>query len=296
MTYIDLIDDVFPVRHSVEQKRNFQNFIKQNITELPVHVSKNGKNENIIIGDIQQAKVVIGAHYDTPSASLFPNIIFPTSTIAKIIYLLLTNSIIVLFSLLVGLVVYHAFNIAYYISIPIAYVLASILIYQTIPNEHNLNDNTSGVATILSIIKTSKHLDDVAFVLFDNEEKGKLGSASLSKAHTFLNNKLVINLDCVGNGEEFIFISKCNYDIEEFNVLKSLNTPKFRFITHKDGKVNSDYLSFKYGVSCVAVCHKKNIEYVPSIHTNADNYVDENNIQSLTEFINNFLKEINHGN
>lgn len=296
MTYIDLIDDVFPVRHSVEQKKNFQNFIKQEITELPVCVLKTGKNENIIIGDMNKAKVIIGAHYDTPSASLFPNIIFPTSAIAKTIYLLVTNLVLVAIALLVGLLVYNAFNIAYYISIPIAYLSASLLTYQVFPNEHNLNDNTSGVATILSIIKTSNHLDNVAFVLFDNEEKGKLGSASLSKANAFLNNKLIINLDCVGNGEEFLFISKCNYDIEEFNVLKSLNTPKFRFITHKDGKVNSDYLSFKYGVSCVAVCRKRNIEYVPSIHTNADNYVDEKNIQSLTEFINNFLKEISHGN
>lgn len=296
MSYIDEIDNQCPIRFTSKQKQKFQAFVRREIKELPVCVIRSGDNENIVIGDVQSARVIIGAHYDTPMASLFPNMIFPTNLFARIAYNLLTMLIMVIMSLFIGFGIGNILSLEYYIVVPITFLLLSVVLYQLYPNTHNLNDNTSGIATIFNIIKTNNNLKHVAFILFDNEEKGKKGSSSISKAFGTLNTKLVINLDCVGNGDRFLFISKKDYCLEEYQKLRSLNNPTFTFMTHQEGRVSSDYLSFSYGVSCVAVNSKGPLLYVPNIHTSADNYVDDKNIEQLTDFINIFLKEISNGN
>ena len=43
--------------------------------------------------------------------------------------------------------------------------------------------------------------EEIAFVLFDNEEKGLLGASGLAKAHKQVAKKtLVLNMDCIGVG------------------------------------------------------------------------------------------------
>ena len=48
--------------------------------------------------------------------------------------------------------------------------------------------------------------DRVCFILFDNEEKGLLGSKALAKKYKNIKqNKLVINFDCVSDGDYLYF-------------------------------------------------------------------------------------------
>ena len=50
----------------------------------------------------------------------------------------------------------------------------------------------------MSLIHQCKS-NEVAFVLFDNEERGLLGSKALNKKYSdLLKNKMVINFDCIG--------------------------------------------------------------------------------------------------
>ena len=75
-------------------------------------------------------------------------------------------------------------------------------------NKHTANDNTSGVITIIeSAIKLPKDLrDEVCFVLFDNEELGLLGSSAFAKEYKeYVKNKLIINFDCVSDGNDIFF-------------------------------------------------------------------------------------------
>ena len=168
-------------------------------------------------------------------------------------------------------------------------------------NKNNYNDNTSGVATVLTIIDnlSPEALKNVAFILFDNEEKGKKGSMAYFKDHTAeMNEKFLLNFDCVGNGDNIIFIAqKGAMDSAEYSVLKKSFTDEMNFTTdfctYKDGDSNSDHKSFPWGVACIA-CKKskKGILYTPNIHTPKDVVVDNGNVDFLTKNILNFVKNI----
>ena len=114
MSYVDKIDNQCPIRFTSKQKREFQAFVRREIKELPVCVIRSGDNENIVIGDVKSARVVIGAHYDTPMASVFPNMIFPTNLFARIAYNMLTMLIIVIMSLFIGFLIYYKLSLLFY--------------------------------------------------------------------------------------------------------------------------------------------------------------------------------------
>ena len=76
-------------------------------------------------------------------------------------------------------------------------------------NTHTANDNTSGVITIIEAAcnMPEEFRDRVCFILFDNEEKGLLGSKALAKKYKNIKqNKLVINFDCVSDGDYLLFL------------------------------------------------------------------------------------------
>ena len=75
-------------------------------------------------------------------------------------------------------------------------------------NRHTANDNTSGVITLLEIaLSLPEELrSDVCFVWFDNEERGLLGSAAFAGKHKETKKgALVLNFDCVGDGDSLQF-------------------------------------------------------------------------------------------
>jgi Zn-dependent M28 family amino/carboxypeptidase len=167
--------------------------------------------------------------------------------------------------------------------------------------KYNYNDNTSGVATVLSIIDkvTSKRLSDFAFILFDNEEKGKKGSAAYFKDHKDeMKERFLINFDCVGNGENIIFIAQEGaINSQEFKQLKGTfeNTDEFTldFCTHKEAQSNSDHKNFPCGVACIACKKSKNgILYTPNIHTNKDVIAYNSNIDYIAKNIVLFIDNI----
>ena len=170
---------------------------------------------------------------------------------------------------------------------------------RTFTNKHNANDNTSGVATVLSMIeKLDKDaLGRVAFILFDNEEKGLKGAKAYNNAHKAqMQDKLLINFDCVANGKNILFIAKpkaegnpCYALVKEsFNKTEDFNV---EFYPLKGSVSNSDYKKFEQGVCCVACKRAKNgFLYTPYIHTAKDVVADSKNVEFLsdcaTEYVN----------
>ena len=83
------------------------------------------------------------------------------------------------------------------------------LLLAGVPNPHNVNDNTSGVCGVLALMESfaAEKPEEIAFVLFDNEEKGLLGASGLAKAHKQVAKKtLVLNMDCIGVGEAMLML------------------------------------------------------------------------------------------
>lgn len=169
------------------------------------------RNKSIIVGDIDRAKVLLTAHYDTPATVGLPNLMLPMNRpmfyliqaviavvmlafifLPTILVERLTDSLLLTEGTLIGL-----------------YVLMMYLLLAGVPNPHNVNDNTSGVCGVLTLMEAfaAERPADIAFVLFDNEEKGLLGSSALAKAHPQVaKEKLVLNMDCIGVGEAMLLM------------------------------------------------------------------------------------------
>lgn len=62
---------------------------------------------------------------------------------------------------------------------------------------------------ILALCRYEGNLDKAAFVLFDHEEIGMVGSYSFAKKHKeILKDKLIVNLDCVSDGDHILVMKK----------------------------------------------------------------------------------------
>ncbi len=299
MTHLDLINKEYPMRKTAQEKESFRAHVIEALAkkgiEARVERTKDGKNDNVIVGDPTTAKAVFTAHYDTPARSLFPNIMIPkdrfvfyTYQFVPIIFLLLISFAI---AYLVGYVIFDDYNI-FLLSFLIAYYAIFFAMMRVFKNKHNYNDNTSGVATVLSIIDNISYdqLKDVAFILFDNEEKGKKGSKAYYNDHKEeMKDKFLVNFDCVGNGKNVIFIAqKDAIDSKEYKSLEKCfernSGFSLEFLTHKQADSNSDHKNYPKGVACV-VCKKlKNgLLYTPYIHTEKDIVADNSNIDFLAK-------------
>ena len=307
MTYLDYINANYPIRNTNEQKYAFRRYVVECIKEkgsvVEVEETKDGKNKNIVIGNPSTAKVILTAHYDTPWASWFPNIMIPKNLIVFYAYqflpVILMLSISLALAYLIGFVIMNDRN-AYILSFLILYYGLFFLSFRGFKNKNNHNDNTSGVATVLEIMSQIgvKEKENVAVILFDNEEKGKKGSAAYYKDHKeIMDDKFLINFDCVGNGNNIIFIAQPKaVDSKEYSLLKSAfdlsDDFNLDFSTHKEGNSNSDHKNFPKGVACVA-CKKAKLGllYTPRIHTSADVIANNVNIDFIAKNISSFISK-----
>ncbi len=113
------------------------------------------------------------------------------------------------------------------------------------------NDNASGVATLLDLMRYYKNnptKHSVAFFFFTGEEIGLLGSKYYVEHPLFdLNRiKVLINLDLMGGGSEGIMVVNGKIFQDDFNTLKKINEEKgYNISIHSRGKAqNSDHYWF----------------------------------------------------
>lgn len=304
MTHLDYLNKNYPIRKSDKEKENFRSYIIDSLNkkgiEARVEKTADGKNSNVIIGDPTSAKAVFTAHYDTPARSIFPNIMIPKNKVLFYAYQFVPIIFLLVISFAIGFLGYVIFNdfMGFYWLFLITYYGLFFGITRVFINKNNYNDNTSGVATVLNIIDqlSIDELKNFAFILFDNEEKGKKGSAAYFKDHKDeMKDRFLINFDCVGNGKNIIFIAeKYAIDSNEFKLLESSfeKNSEFNldFCTYKQAQSNSDHKNFPQGVACIACKKSKHgILYTPYIHTNKDIVSNNENIDYLSKNIVSFI-------
>ena len=167
-------------------------------------------------------------------------------------------------------------------------------------NKHNANDNTSGVTVLCELLQTLTPdlRSKAAFVFFDNEELGLFGSIHFrSKYKRLTREKLVINLDCVSDGNAILVSASKDARKEYGKLLKD----SFLFETGKEilfanaekTYYPSDQMGFKKSVAIAALKRKWYISYyLDKIHTAQDTIFDRSNIkylcQSILRLLNNF--------
>ena len=157
-------------------------------------------------------------------------------------------------------------------------------------NPSNVNDNTSGVVTLLEIARSlpELHRKNVCFVLFDLEEAGLIGSASYRKKHKAeVSGQLVLNLDCVGEGDAIYFfpgakLKKNKRKLQSLERIAGTFGKKTITVRTKGFSVYpSDQANFPYGVGICALKRGWAGLYLSRIHTPKDTILDETNVNLL---------------
>ena len=286
----------FPVRKTKAQKQAFRDAVQSYVTGLgyPVKLETGSHGlQNIVIGNPDSAEYLVTAHYDTPAASLLPNLVTPCNPVTFILYQLFLVGILVVVSIgvgvLVGIPTGNA-DVAGYVGVAVYWALLLLMRFGP-ANKNNANDNTSGVVTVLEIARTlpKLHRDKVCFVLFDLEEAGLVGSQSYRKVHkTATETQLVLNLDCVGDGDEIWFFpsKKLKKDQDTMARLKRcggyFGQKKICIREKGFASYRSDHERFPRSVGIGAFHRKKGIgPYLPRIHTSRDTVLEETNVNIL---------------
>ena len=286
----------YPVRKSKQQKEAFRNALLPYLSscsyDVVVEKGKMGAR-NIIIGNPDTARYLVTAHYDTPAALPFPNLITPCNFLPFLGYQLLLTVFILLAALIPGLLLIpHGISAdaASRIWLLSLYVILALMLIGP-ANKNNANDNTSGVVSILEIARSMPvaQRSKVCFILFDLEEAGLIGSASYRKQHKEQSDKqIVLNLDCVGDGNEIILFPTKNMksDIKKMELLRRITGTfgeKSIAICEKGfAYYPSDQKHFPYGVG-IAAFHRSRWAgpYCSRIHTKKDTILEETNVNIL---------------
>lgn len=287
--------NAFPVRKSKKQKELFRQEVQAYAETLgyscQVEAGSCG-SKNLVIGNPETAKYLVTAHYDTCARMLIPNLITPCNPWLFMGYQLLVCLLMIVPSMAVGALVgylFHEFFVGYFVFMVLLW--GDIILMLVGPaNSSNANDNTSGVVSVLEIAKSlpEKYRKDVCFVLFDLEEAGLIGSASYRKAHKKASNsQLILNLDCVGEGNEILFFptSKLKKDKEKLVSLEKIagqfGKKKVSVRSKGFSIYPSDQGHFPYGVGICALNRGKIGLYLSKIHTPRDTSLDETNVNIL---------------
>lgn len=281
------------VRRTKKQKTAFIDFLRGRLPELQVESYRRAGSRNLILGDLNSAKVVFTAHYDTCAVLPFPNFLTPRNISVYIIYNILIIAVFLFLSVGAGILVERLTNwedVGHIVYLVVLWALI-LLMFCGPANRHNANDNTSGVITLLEIYAalSPEAREKCAFVFFDDEENGLLGSARFSKRHkTLMKQKLLINFDCVSDGDDILVVAKRASEQAHGELLREAFTgsdeKRIRHYRSSTTIYPSDQAAFPMGVAVAAFRRAPIIGlYISRIHTPRDTVFDERNIRLIAD-------------
>ena len=302
MSIISTLVEKFPVRRSKEQKEVFRTWMVEQATAMgyQAQVESQKDHRNVVIGSPETARAIFTAHYDTPAGFFLPNLMTPCN---KLVFWLRQFWMILIFILIgaavgvpVGLLTGNGdigFEVGW-----LVYMGCLFVMLMGPANKNNVNDNTSGVAAILETMARIPEEDraKAAFILFDNEEKGLLGSKAYAKAHPEVKESgFIVNLDCVGDGEHVLLLAgKKAREAAPYAALtagmEAQDGRELHIFPLEKSVYNSDQKNFK--VSCaICACRVGKVIgfYCDKIHTSRDTVCEQVNLDfiagGLSEFV-----------
>ena len=287
---------VHPIRKTKEQKEAFRADVLALAKEMgyDCRVEAAGKKaNNIIIGDPRTAKYLVTAHYDTPASIGVPNVLTPCNLLAFILWQVLLVGGLLVVSCIPALSILRLTNMKS-LAMLVWYVIYFGILFLMLfgpANKSNVNDNSSGVITVLEIARSLQpnQRSKVCFVLFDLEEGGLVGSKAYRKAHKEeTDNQVILNLDCVGDGDHILFFptKKAKQNEKLMQSIQHIGgwfgKKNLRLISKGFYTYPSDQKNFPVGIGIAAFNRKKGIGYyVDKIHTSKDTVLEETNVNLL---------------
>lgn len=284
--------DNFQIRKTRKQKDAFTKWLRPILEQSgwSVKIETGSMNcQNIVIGDVEKASVVYTAHYDTCAVLPFPNFITPKKPLIYWLYQILIMipifGFIFTVSWLFSLMGEGMFIVGYWLAFGL--FMGGMILGPA--NKHTANDNTSGVTAVidLALAMPGELRENAAFILFDFEEIGLVGSSAFAKKHKkTMKDKLLVNLDCVSDGETVLFTLKkeaCPHLDALKQAFPSDDRVTADFAT-KSYVYPSDQKCFPKGVGvCALKKSKKGLLYMDRIHTQKDTVYRAENIDWLVE-------------
>ena len=291
----------YQIRKTRKQKTAFIEFIRAHFPNLKVETDAFGFSRNIVIGNPDSAKAVLGAHYDTCAVMPVPNFIMPKSMFISILYGFVLVIPMLIISFIVGRIANAVFNDPGMVSFfaMLTYWTILILMFVGPANKHTVNDNTSGVITLVELLESMPEelRAQICFVFFDNEEKGLFGSSTFAKEHKkVMKDKLLINFDCVSDGDYLMLIgSKTALPEHEENLKAAFADVADKTVLIENSKgvyYPSDQKNFKKNIGVAAFKKGRFGLYLDRIHTPKDTVMDERNIEVLVSSFVKFIETI----
>ena len=297
------------VRKSRKQKEAFRAWLcgELEAAGYAPQVEESFAARNVVAGDPEGAKVLLTAHYDTQAVLPVPNFITPRNPFFFALYqLLIVLPLFLAVGVVEGLIFAFVPGAAAWWLAPLSCIaICAFFMWWIVDgpaNRHTANDNTSGVLTLVetALALPPEHRERVCFVFFDNEEKGMFGSAAFAKKHKGVKkNTVVLNFDCVGDGNSIQFFSQKKLKKDE----AALKRMEAAFLPAGDKDVQVvrgfgfyplDNASFKRGAGVCALKHKRVVGYyMDRIHTNKDTVLDEDNLTLLRDGALRYLAKLN---
>ena len=311
----DQILENYQIRKSNKEKTAFIGYLKERLSasgydpERDITVEEKWKGifltRNIIVGDPDKAKVLLTAHYDTCALLPFPNLMAPTSPLLFIAYQLFLLVMIFLVATIPAVItgLFTADPMIIYYVFELSLILFLVQVMFGFKNRHAANDNTSGVVTLTKLLESlpEEQREKVCVIYFDNEEKGLLGSMHFAEKHKdAAKHTLMINLDCVGDGQTIVSLAKKEAMSHELYPLyaETMEQNSSRF----DGNIQcrkmlpmmfpSDQSNFKKGIGVCALNTSPLGMYCARIHTPKDTVCREENVKVLAEAMAEFVGKV----
>ena len=295
----------FQVRKSSGQKRAFRAWLRGQLEGAGWTVTEESgrfSGTNVIAGDPERAEVLFTAHYDTQAVLPIPNFITPRNLGWYLAYQLL---FVLLYTATIFVVEFAAVVLLDLPRQALTWPAIGMCIFLMWwmffgkANRHTVNDNTSGVVTLLEAALTlpPELRDRACFVFFDNEERGMLGSSAFAGRHRRAKEEaLVLNFDCVSDGSSIQFyptkaLKKDGAALERIEVAFLPQSGKTVEVVRGFGFYPSDNASFRRAAGVCALKKGKRIGwYMDRIHTGRDTVFQEENIALLTGGIRRMLE------
>lgn len=314
MSIIETLVEKFPVRKTKAQKAAFREWAVAWAQEQGYAAQvESGKSlvecHNVVVGDPETADVVFTAHYDTPAVMPLPNFITPCNVPVWLLYQVVMSVVMLAGAFILGAVLgwlggyispIAGFWCGYFGTMTLM-IITIVLMMAGPANRNNVNDNTSGVAAVMELMQRipQEKRAKAAFILFDNEEKGMLGSSLYAARHKSVKQeKLLINMDCVGDGENVLFFA--NKRTRELPCYAQLVTAmegatgRNLVMNKMEGNVYpSDQSKFRFGVAVCACSRMKVIGYYCArIHTKKDTICEQVNLDFISSGLTAFVETL----
>lgn len=302
-TLSELIFSDYQVRKTKKQKLRFIELMQSRFPELRIEESRILHNRNLVIGDMERARVILSAHYDTCAALPFPNFIMPKNIPITVLYSLLICIPFFLiafgFNFLLALVT-DDFLVHYWASLLLIIGLMVLVFFLGPPNKHTANDNTSGVVTLCELLERlpQEQREKAVFVFFDNEENGLLGSAFFRKLHKKeINDKLILNFDCVSDGDHILLVvnkkAEKQYGAKLRETFQSTEEKTVWIEKSSRAMYPSDQAGFPQSVAVAAMKKLPALGLcLDRIHTGRDTVFDIGNIDYICSRVERFITDL----